>query len=272
MTPEEKRAKNKQWYESCKKDGRCVTCGKYDVEPGYIKCADCRKKEREQRQKRNEKRKAANLCVKCGKNPPIESQTCCRECQDKANQRGLELYYWRKKHHICSQCGKEEAAKGKVLCLTCLSDKMIYNISHKKTPEQNKRNLERGKELREERIVRGECPMCGHKKLPGDTHYLCHICRERQNRGDRERRLSNGGIPNTLRGNGMFCAVCRKPVEIPGSKCCNRCLENNRKNIKKAKAASPKDNWFKQVNDYEWRCRIERSEQRKVDKIKRALS
>ena len=49
-------------------------------------------------------------------------------------------------------------------------------------------------------------------------------------------------LPNGLRGDGQFCAVCLKPVEVEGNKLCNRCAENNAINITKARAAQNNEN------------------------------
>ncbi len=43
-------------------------------------CAECKKREQEQRQERIEKRKEQGLCIMCGKRKPIKGGLRCAEC------------------------------------------------------------------------------------------------------------------------------------------------------------------------------------------------
>lgn len=255
MTKEKKRAYDKACYEERKTQGICTYCGSQPATKGYTHCDRCREKESIKRKQRNEMRKSAGMCTKCGKNAAREGKTTCYECAESNSQYHSELYHWYKANGICVQCGQEKAARGKTLCLVCKSDRDEKNRRRgKKTDEQKRKNNERGKELREERKARGECPKCG-KKMPGQWawgKYACPECTSKNNRSAKERRIKSGTIPNELRGNGEYCAVCRNSVEHPGEKLCNKCYTNCCEALTKAREHRI-DNYFTLLIKAQWK-------------------
>lgn len=252
MTDEKKRAKNRKWYETHKKQGLCVNCGK-PAQIGFIKCEACREKDSKRYKERYAKRLEASMCTQCGTKKAIEGSKLCAECKEKKNKDSLNYYYWRKESGICIRCGKYEATMGRTMCLLCKSDKDEYNYGRERSKESRQKEYERQKQKRDERYANGECVQCGKKKEQGDKRRLCYLCRNKANRREQERRLAAGVIPDTLRGNGEYCAVCRKPVENKGSKLCNRCQDDCAKNLIKARENAPKDNWFHIANAAHWR-------------------
>lgn len=198
-------------------------------------------------------RKAAGLCVSCGK-PAAEGKVICGECADKRNKYKKELYEWRKSIGICTQCGKNPAYKGG-MCLVCKQDHAEWNRAHgvgKSDKERQQRKIS-SKALYEQRKSEGKCPKCG-RKLPKDCKTVyCNECRNRAKRNERDRRQAKDVIPDLLRGNGEYCAICRHPVENKGLKLCNRCHENCTKNLVKARAAIPYDCYMRKAIAAQWR-------------------
>ena len=251
MTKEEKRAKNKARYERLKQEHKCVECGK-DVDAGQLKCPECQQKAKEAYRKRREKLKSAGKCVICGK-PAIDGQTRCETCRDRQKAYHEEIYALYIESRVCVKCHKEQAENGYTMCLQCRMDERERNSKRERTVKSRKDEYQKSKQKRDERQANGQCPLCGRKMTAGDTHYSCKYCRAQASKTAKARRAAQGVISDDMRGNGIYCAVCRKPVEHIGDKICERCKTNSQKNIEKAHENRPQDNYFKQMIATQWR-------------------
>ena len=252
MTKDEKKAKNKAFYEQCKKDGRCVNCGN-PVEVGQIRCKSCKEKEHNAYIERRNKRKQDGVCVKCGKRPAVIGQTMCEQCKDANTQYRIEQDLFCKSVGICIKCHKVPADKGYIMCLQCRMDERERNKQRERPTENRQAEYAKGKQLRDERKANGQCPMCGRVIKSYDNHVYCEYCRAKARKRERKEREKQGIVSNDMRGNGIYCAVCRKPVEHIGEKMCDRCRTNALKNIEKARENRPTDNLFAQYIKKQWR-------------------
>ena len=69
-----------------------------------------------------------------------------------------------------------------------------------------------------------------------------------------KKRREDGIVPAFMCGDGLFCAICLKPVEQEGFKLCNRCTENNKTNIAKAIAAqNSKEHPWRQLSNGQYK-------------------
>lgn len=151
-----------------------------------------------------------------------------------------EIYNWRKSHGICPKCGKEDAKQGHSYCWRCLANmndySRIYYHSHKKrSAEQKIRDAECQKRYVEERFEKGLCFRCGKYPPIGSSKYsMCVHCNSKAAAQKREREHKKGVLPQILRGNGLYCFHCCKPV-CKGEKICPECYEKICKNLRVTK-------------------------------------
>ena len=153
-----------------------------------------------------------------------------------------DYYDYYKSHGICVTCGQEKAKKGRVRCWRCLINQREHEVEYRERKGLDEREKllaerrEKSAVLRAERKEKGLCPNCGREKK-NKNYSWCEKCRASGKKSAENKRRSDGILPNWLRGDGCFCAVCLKPVESEGSKLCNRCAENISISISKARAA-----------------------------------
>ena len=158
-----------------------------------------------------------------------------------------EYYDFYKAHGVCVTCGQEKAEKGRVRCWRCLIYRREKALeSRNKCSEEKRQDFlsvqrEKAAIARAERKEKGLCPNCGRERL-NKAYVLCEKCRASAKKSEEKKRRRIGMMPNDLRGDGIFCAVCLKPVETEGAKLCNRCAVNCSINGKKAKAAQDNTN------------------------------
>lgn len=187
----------------------------------------------------------------------------------------MTTYYdYYKLHGICVDCGQEKAKPGHVRCWRCLINHREKEAEYRanKTDEEKRQLLSerRAKSavLRQERRANGLCPNCGRERT--DTRYsLCERCRQSAKKSAERKRRENGTIPNGLRGDGTFCAICLKPVETDGAKLCNRCADNCSVNIAKAIAAqNNEDHPWRRLSNGQYKLYMERKkrEEEKIDR------
>ena len=169
-------------------------------------------------------------------------------------------YTWYKEHGICVDCHCEKAFYNRTKCAECLwKDAERQRERRKNMSPLQKQNTARNssknhKNLYYDRKTKGLCTKCGkHKAVLGITK--CAECRLKYNRYMREfNRKTNDILPFELKGNGVYCSVCGKPVENIGSKFCNRCYDNNIIKLKKAwnnsKNSVNPDNWHNKKFDF----------------------
>ena len=162
-----------------------------------------------------------------------------------------EYYAWKKEHSICVYCGNETAEPGRTMCFKCAEKNRARASMHRQENIEKKRqsDRERYNRLKSE----GVCPYC-RKRPPADGHVYCAVCRGMINQRSDKRRRENGIMPEDMRGNGVYCYVCTKEVEVAGSKVCNKCRENLKKNAAKArKHRDLKNHWWTKDNDIVFR-------------------
>lgn len=174
-----------------------------------------------------------------------------------------ETYAWRKEHGICVECGKEDAYKSSVRCLECKMQKREYS---KKSYEQHKadkvymeRRNEKSRALYRKMREQQRCIRCNRPTDNGDKSY-CKRCAVIVNKHERDRTHALGVLPKDMCGNGVYCAICSKPVEEQGKKLCNRCYESCCTNLIKARANVPYDCYMRRAIDYQWKESISRKE------------
>lgn len=157
------------------------------------------------------------------------------------NETDREIYNWRKSHKICTKCGKEDAKKNHTLCWRCLANRndysrVYYHTQKKRSDEQRARDAECRKQYVGKRFADNLCFRCGKYPPIGDSKYsMCVYCNAKESAKRRENRHKNGTLPQVLRGNGLYCTHCCKPV-CNGEKLCPECYEKACKNVSKAKA------------------------------------
>lgn len=191
--------------------------------------------------------KENGICVSCHKRNATHGVRC-EECYNKhkiyAQNYDKETYNWRKEKGYCVKCGKEKAVNGTLYCLVCLMDKRgkYKPLVGEKKIEKQQKNLSRYYQNKEN----GVCVQCG--KRPSNNSVFCDICKSRKRYKEELKRRRNGVLPKDTGGNGIYCAICLKPVETQGKKLCNRCYENSINSIKIAQQYSPVDNYFRKLH------------------------
>ncbi len=177
----------------------------------------------------------------------------------------MNAYYEHyKSHGICVTCGQEKAKPGHVRCWRCLLSQAEHEAEYRerKSDDQKSRQLadrrSRATILRAERREQGLCPNCGGERK-NKEYALCEKCRASAKKSAERKRRNDGILDNGFRGDGQFCAVCLKPVEIEGAKLCNRCAENNAVSIVKARAAQNNENHpWRQLANGQYKLYMER--------------
>ena len=179
------------------------------------------------------------------------------EKREKRRLYNREIYNWRKENGICVRCGKEKAYKGSVNCLECrMEHRESSKQSHYKHRDDEgylQHRAETSKKTFYKRKQQHICIRCGKQMPDSTTTNMCERCKVIVNRNERERAHEAGVLPNTLRGNGTYCAICRKPVEEHGKKLCNKCYENACNALVKARAAIPETCYMRQIIKAQWR-------------------
>lgn len=162
-----------------------------------------------------------------------------------------ELYDYYKSHGICVDCGQENAKRGYVRCWRCLINRRELQAERKAEWSDEKRNAinkqsnEWWANARKERKENGLCPRCGGERKD-KKFVMCEKCRAKHNRQRANKRRENGVLSDDLRGDGLFCNVCLKPVEHEGDKLCGRCKANSVRTIAVARSA-------RNTADHPWR-------------------
>ena len=166
-----------------------------------------------------------------------------------------EAYQWYKEHGICVQCHQENARKGRVLCGMCAASqteaKLIrYHAGTRKEPteEQRRRKAETAKKLHEKRSAQGLCFKCGkHPAIHPGQPSRCRFCLEKEREKSKKYRSKKGAIPAELRGKGLYCYHCCKPV-CHGESTCPACREKKSREMKEWHAnGGSKNNGFRET-------------------------
>lgn len=114
--------------------------------------------------------------------------------------------------------------------------------------EDIKGAVERKKKLRELRNGQGLCTECGKLPQYHDTK-LCWICRRKKQDYDKKRREKEGRLPQELRGNGVYCYQCCKPL-CSGEKLCDDCYNRSVQSIAYARQFIDVSNrYFQKLDD-----------------------
>ena len=179
------------------------------------------------------------------------------EKREKRRLYNREVYAWRKENGLCVNCGKEKAEKGYSKCLQCRMDhresSMKSHYKHRNDEGYLQHKAETSKKTFYKRKEQHICIRCGKKMPDSVTTIYCERCKVIVNRKDRERAHEAGVLPNILRGNGIYCAICRKPVDKQGKKLCSKCYDNACNALVKARAAIPTDCYMRQAIKAQWR-------------------
>lgn len=175
-----------------------------------------------------------------------------------------EYYHFYKSHGICVTCGQEKAKPGHVRCWRCLANhrdqEAVYRWSRPEAQrtEMLAKRREESAFLRATRREQGLCPNCGRERKY-KRFSLCEKCRSSARKSAERRRRKDGRRPIGSGGDGLFCAVCYKPVEVEGNKLCNRCAANCAVNIAKARAAQNNENHpWRQLSNGQYKLYMER--------------
>lgn len=131
-------------------------------------------------------------------------------------------------------------------CFNCKYDYCINVGNYKKrTPEQAKRDSERRKAKRAERIKSGLCIYCGKRSCsPG--YKTCIECRIKMRSYKEDENRRKGILPKALLDGVERCQKCGRHRPVNGYKLCKRCLANARAFLDK----TPTHNGKKQTGGF----------------------
>lgn len=196
------------------------------------------------------KYKSLGLCSKCGRNEAAPERTMCKKClakkaarakaardKDRTAARAYNNEYYRQKkakaiaEGMCSKCFHEPADKGYKTCWRCrANDRKV--VRYELSAEQKQKAIDRKKQINAERIAAHVCINCG-KRPPMKGKQKCKLCAARHNRNRRQKRHELGlCIPHDMRGDGLHCARCCKPV-CNGERICPDCMDKLREQAKR---------------------------------------
>ena len=156
--------------------------------------------------------------------------------------RNKEEYAWYKNHGICVRCLKEKAEPGHTMCRMCRLNGndygRIWRDAHPKSEEKKRKDKEFKQAVYARNRELGMCFRCGKYPPIGTSKYSqCQKCNAKHARRKREREHEKGVIPYELRGDGLYCYRCCKPV-CNGEKLCPECHEKAEVSARKAAEAS----------------------------------
>lgn len=191
------------------------------------------------------KYKALGLCVKCGRNEAAPERTMCKKClakkaarakakrdEDRTAARAYNSEYYRKKRAEaeasgkCTVCFKEPADKGYKTCWRCRANSRRIK-PYVFSDEQKQRNAELRKTRRQKNIEEHICVSCA-KRPAMKGNQKCKLCAAKHNRNRRQKKHELGlCIPHDMRGDGLHCARCCRPV-CNGEKICPDCMDKLR--------------------------------------------
>ena len=158
-----------------------------------------------------------------------------------------EQYKWNKEHSICVYCCNEAAEPGQTMRFKCAEINRARALRYRQENIEKKRQSDR--DLYNKLKSEGICVYCRKRPASGGR-IQCAVCRGILNQRREKQRREKGVIPEDMRGNGVYCYVCTKEVEISGSKVCNKCRETLRKNVAEArKHRDLKSHWWTKDND-----------------------
>lgn len=150
-----------------------------------------------------------------------------------------ETRKWYKEHGICIRCRVNDVQPGHTRCLQCRFDENEEGRKRRDnwTPEQHEAEKARqrasAKRRYDERRAAGLCTKCG-KRPPSHGKTMCPRCLSRNARNNLNYKRKHGALPSDMRGDGLYCSLCCKPV-CNGEKTCPSCLVIKQKNVAKAR-------------------------------------
>lgn len=141
-----------------------------------------------------------------------------------------DLYDWCKEHGVCARCHRERAATGFTMCPECLERERKRKSKHPPyTAEQrDKRRLRK-----QDRVKRGECPLCGK---PAKVGTLCLECYAKRRNRYQPKYKPDGE-----------CLRCHEPA-LEGKKLCRTCYDKSCKALEIARAARGKNVLWDRMN------------------------
>lgn len=175
------------------------------------------------------------------------------EQRKRKNECARENARWKKERQLCTRCGKQDAytLNGRSYCYECCE----YDKNRKRKRYEvvaNDINMKQREEYHKN-IESGICPLCKKKKADMGC-IICTACRAKRARKQSERQHERGVTPRYLFDGVDRCAICGKEEVVKGHKVCSRCLENCRKNIKKALNTPRSQNYFEKsiINNFKY--------------------
>jgi hypothetical protein len=210
-----------QWtYQRRLKRWVCIRCEGPRTNKEFKTCLECRLEQRATRKSLGR----SLLCSQCKK--PVVSGKLCEPCRQERALKHKERYDARLAAGLCPQCGK----------------KRYKDTKHKLCERCRKKLRESAPETRARRKELGLCTRCGGRPaIPGSSQ--CFECREKVNKGHRERRRKNPGreaarskqFREDMKAKGL-CYKCAKPAAA-GRTRCEPCIakESDARRIERAR-------------------------------------
>ena len=194
----------KDFIQRRKDNNLCISCGK-PLDRNGVNCIDCNNKRNEEYRKTKQAYIDCGICYRCRKNQIIGSEKTCPECRAK-------LATW-----------KENRPEDKIEI----------------EKEQTRRSHER---IREECRDKGMCYVCKKRKA-SPNRKACDICREKQNRYNREYTARKSKkLTREQRIEQGICIWCDNPVRKEKKLCDYHC-DNNIQNLENRR--KPNEQWRK---------------------------
>ena len=146
----------------------------------------------------------------------------------------------------------------------CVNDYIKpYNAEYRKKYhiENREKENERNSQRKAENVSKGMCRDCG-RPIAQNSKCYCLGCLSKVRKRSAEYRKKKGQLPKTLFDGVKLCKLCGKGKPAEGYKVCQRCLENNRTNIRKA---HENRNFDPLTNSFIWEQEIHWKKRKKVE-------
>lgn len=149
-----------------------------------------------------------------------------------------------------------------------------YNAEYRKKYhiENREAENEKNRQAKAKKVAEGLCRNCG-RPIAQNSKVHCIDCLLKIRKRSAENRRKKGGLPRHMLDGVVLCSICGKEKPVEGYKVCQRCLENNRRNIQKAHENRNLDtctNGFVRGNEAVWRIKKSKKKywQNSIEKTK----
>jgi hypothetical protein len=189
---------------------------------GYTKCQRCIEKQKKTSKNHYINSKENNLCVQCGN--LTDGKVLCERCAKKRQDYTKKSRQFYIQNGICPSCHTNAIMGSERNCPECRIKKYIYNETHKKPL-----NDDRKKEMREYSKARSEklksehiCVICAKRKANAG-YVTCGYCRDKSNESSRLKRQEKPGYMSLeYRRQDGICWQCGKQIQ-KNEKTCPDC-------------------------------------------------